>query len=208
MTDKHLNLFYSYHIEESSPLCEDNLTRAFVQVLRALSVGTRGSLLHSIIDPADESLRGCDFSRAEFALQNHFRGPAHEFRNKRIVTIATHAPEPAEATPEERPPGGSRPDAWIYDTDSQERSYCLLIECKRGGNEIDPDQLRRHAWEYPFHAVQLQDWRRQQGIRPPFVVGEAFRRRFAIAAAKVRLTRVKRMIFPTHGFLKLLLPRT
>lgn len=70
----------------------------------------------------------------------------------------------------------------------------------RGKTGIEPG--------YPFHAVQLQDWRRQQGIRPPFVVGGAFRRWFAIAAAKVRLTRVKRMIFPTHRFLKLLLPRT
>jgi hypothetical protein len=61
--------------------------------------------------------------------------------------------------------------------------------------------------EYPFHAVQLRDWR-GQGLRPPFVCGTDFKRCFAAAATKIRLTPMKGMTLPTHGLLRLLRPCT
>ncbi|MBM3331909.1 hypothetical protein FJY68_08695 [candidate division WOR-3 bacterium] len=151
MADPHLNLFYSYNRSPESELIEDNLTRAFIQVLRALSAEARGWFLDQLFKDQDNGLSECDFTRAEFALQDHMTKPAHEFEVKRIVTLSTRVPETEEIKPEEQPSGGSRPDAWIYDSNERERSYCLLIECKRGDNPIDPAQLKRHTQEW-FHA--------------------------------------------------------
>jgi hypothetical protein len=53
MAGEHLNLFYSYHIEEPKLLGGDNLIRAFGQVLRALSRQTRGRFLHRFFDDRD-----------------------------------------------------------------------------------------------------------------------------------------------------------
>ena len=150
MADRHLNLFYSYNRSPSEELIEDNLTRAFIQVLRGLSPGTCGWFLHRLLDTRDANLGECDFARADFALQDRLTEPAHEFKLKRIVTMSTRAPEAEDGEPSEVPTGGSRPDAWVYDSNSEIRSYCLLIECKRGENPIDSDQLRRHAQEW-FH---------------------------------------------------------
>ncbi len=64
---------------------------------------------------------------------------------KHIITIATHEPEEEmdSGAAELDNDGDSIPDAWIVDKERCE--YCLLIECKRGGNEIVPEQLQRHA---------------------------------------------------------------
>ena len=52
---------------------------------------------------------------------------------------------PTGGTPLEVGRGKSVPDAWILDPDPVRHEYCLLIECKRGGNEPDEQQVLNHA---------------------------------------------------------------
>jgi hypothetical protein len=59
---------------------------------------------------------------------------------------------------------------------------------------------------YRYHAVQLQKWH-DQGLRPPFTLDKGFRHRFAAVAEK-DIPGTKRMTYPSHRLLKLLLRRT
>lgn len=61
MSDKHLKLFHSCHIEESSLLCEDNLTRAFTQTLRLLSGSVRDKRRERIQDSVRRVLKRGDY---------------------------------------------------------------------------------------------------------------------------------------------------
>jgi hypothetical protein len=148
MADRHLNLFYSYHIEESSLLFEDNLTRAFIQVLRLLSGPVRDRLLRSLFSISKKSaeLTAYNYERAETALQEHMdECVSRRCVGKHVITIATRRPdeEPDDGERRHDPEGGSRPDAWIFD--GQNSEYCLLLECKRGGYEVNRSQIQRHA---------------------------------------------------------------
>lgn len=142
MTDRHLNLFYSYNKSENAELIENNLTRAFIQTLRALSGRVRNSLLYTL----DERLREHDFSGANFALQGHIDGPDCDCREKYIVTIATRTMNTDVDDQTEYETYGSIPDAWVFDNAAH--SYCLLIENKRGGNPLDQQQILSHAKNY------------------------------------------------------------
>jgi len=142
MADKHLNLFYSYNASEDAELIENNLTRAFIQTLRALSGRTRNRLLWSL----DKRMEEHDFSHAEFALQGHIDKPDCNCLDRYVATIATRAMDADEDSQSERETRESIPDAWLFDKD--EHRYCLLIECKRGGNPLDQQQVLSHAKNY------------------------------------------------------------
>lgn len=148
MADRHLNLFYSYNQSREAELIENNLTRAFIQVLRALSGPVRNRLLRSLFSSRPESatLASYDYERAETALQDNMDDAvSKKCAGKHVIAIATRRPdeESDDGTQQHDVEGSSKPDAWIYD--GQKHEFCLLIECKRGGNEIDPEQLQRHA---------------------------------------------------------------
>ncbi len=148
MLDRHLNLFYSYNQSREAELIENNLTRAFIQTLRALSGPVRNRLLRSLFSsrPKSATLASYDYERAETALQNHMdESVSRGCVGKHIITIATHEPEEEmdSGVAERNNDGDSIPDAWIFDKERCE--YCLLIECKRGGNPRAEDQIRRHA---------------------------------------------------------------
>ena len=138
--DPHLNLFYSYHTVP----CENNLTRAFIHTLWLLPGATRTQFLRLLSD----RFEGLEFAGAKFALQRPVKN-ASEYPDpdKHIVAIATKTIELEGQAPQDED-HDAIPDAWIYSKDSGERSYCLLIECKRGDNLQDEPQILRHAWEH------------------------------------------------------------
>ena len=53
MPDRHLNLFFSYNSDNE--LIENNLTRAFVVMLRAVGPSTRERILHHLLQAPLES---------------------------------------------------------------------------------------------------------------------------------------------------------
>ncbi len=150
MSDRHLNLFYSYNQSREAELIENNLTRAFIQTLRALSGPVRNRLLRSLFARHDASakLASYDYEEADTALQDRIdKSISLNCIGKHIITIATHEPEEEldSGAAEQDNDGGSVPDAWIYNKDRERCDYCLLIECKRGGNRVAEDQIRRHV---------------------------------------------------------------
>ncbi|MEO0010348.1 MAG: hypothetical protein ABIK51_07515 [candidate division WOR-3 bacterium] len=142
MTDRHLNLFYSYNLSEDAELIEDNLTRAFIQTLRILSGENRKNFLKELFSKLPEY----DYPNAGFALQGNIETNIPEnCPNKYLVTIATNPPEEKKKGAKDiNAEGGSSPDAWIY----KEQDYCFLIECKRGGNPVIEEQIIKHAKNY------------------------------------------------------------
>jgi hypothetical protein len=90
-----------------------------------------------------------DYERADTRLQDYMdRSISMSCDSKHIVTIATSRPQEEDGEPTEQNDveGGAKPDAWIFDKDNQ--AYCLLFECKRGGNPVAKDQVLRHAKEW------------------------------------------------------------
>ena len=155
--DPHLNLFYSYNADNQ--LIENNLTRAWVVVLRLLTPESRDILLSRLIHPALEyqgSPKRFSFRDAQFALQGHIDpGFAHNCKHRYILTIASEDWKlVGEAPIIDASSGGSIPDAWIFD---QEGDYCFLIEVKSGYYSLDAGQLYAHAINWlniPAHQVE------------------------------------------------------
>lgn len=166
MTDRHLNLFYSYNHDRE--LIEDNLTRAFIVSLRMLLPETRHHLLRSLLQHPSkcESTSGpfvaSSFHDAQFALQDHIedqinyhvkRNRPLKFAQKWVVAISTATPEDITATHEGD--GKGRPDGWLYDMD---QDYCYLIESKVGANPVNNRQLRRHAkWWFGLEGRDFEE---------------------------------------------------
>ena len=166
MTDRHLNLFYSYN--RDSELIENNLTRALIVVLGMISDNTRGRFLNDMLRRPLSRL-GIEsvpsFDSAEFALQAYMdRNIIRKCTQRYVVIIATDRfldvddlntqddqVEFAAETYE-----GSIPDGWIYNSSI---GYCFLLEVKVGTYPINPDQISSHAigWlEIPRDEVQNQ----------------------------------------------------
>lgn len=162
MTDKHLNLFYTYN--RDTELIENNLTRAFIVFLSAVSGKTRHHLLSALLEksrkltrtPAD--ITHLDFTNARFALQSNVNRSIPQNSSRKVLLtlstepldlssnlITTEMVEPHEDDYENNYEGGftSVPDAWIY-TDT----YCFLLEVKVGTYPLNISQLHAHAKDW------------------------------------------------------------
>jgi hypothetical protein len=144
MSDRHLNLFYSYN--RDNELIENNLTRVWIVSLRMLSAEIRSLFLQTLLELPLRKMekRAPSFDTAHFALQGHFdtRLLKH-MAQKYIITIATFRDmdEDAFAQPS-KDAGDSIPDAWIFDP---EQGYCFLVEAKVGSNPLGARQVISHA---------------------------------------------------------------
>lgn len=157
MTDKHLNLFYTYSHTE---LIENNLTRAFIVVLSAVSGKTRHHLLSALLEKSRKmalnpaSIAYLDFANACFALQSNIdRSIPKKSSEKVLLTISTEPldlssrlieKEMARPHEDNNERGyASVPDAWIYDD-----TYCILLEVKVGDYPLSVGQLNAHARDW------------------------------------------------------------
>lgn len=145
MKDPHLNLFYSYN--QDAELIENNLTRALIVTLRALSPPTRHSLLTTLLMRGTQRRdlhAGLDLGEPILALQaGADRELVRSSKLKRIIVLSSSrfslASREVVKSIEKY---DSVPDAWII---SSEGEYCFLIEAKVGGNPVNSDQLMAHA---------------------------------------------------------------
>lgn len=145
MTDRHLNLFYTYG---NSARWEDNFTRAFLLTLKSLApVHFRLFLRDMLLDEEHQHLRDRIDLRAEddrlFDLQvseaTREGDPKLTSENGVLVTIDTTGAE--ELTLEKgSSDGGARVDALVSDA---EADVTAVIEVKLGSHQ-SPDQLARH----------------------------------------------------------------
>jgi len=157
-TDKHLNLFYTYN--RDAELIENNLTRAFIVVLSAVSGETRHHLLSALLEKSRKMTQNpagiarFDFTNACFALQSNIdRSIPQNSSGKVLLTIstepldlsshliATEMAQPHEDNDERS--FASVPDAWIYND-----TYCLLLEVKVGDYPLNIGQLHAHARDW------------------------------------------------------------
>jgi len=158
MTDKHLNLFYTYN--RDTELIENNLTRAFIVVLSAVSDKTRCRLLSALLEKSRKmtqkpaGIAGVDFTNACFALQSNIDRAIPQNSSRKVLLtistepldlssypIATEIMQPDEYSYESG--FTSVPDAWIYDD-----TYCLLLEVKVGDYPLNISQLHAHAKDW------------------------------------------------------------
>jgi hypothetical protein len=146
MTDRHLNLFYTYN--QDSQLIENNLTRAWIVSLSFLSGPARDAWMRLLLqDPLAQigqsiDVLGC-FTNANFALQSWMH--PNLTRNIPQPYLLTIAGDMLEISDEETDVYESVPDAWIYDL---EAGYCLLVEAKLNGNPLDERQVLAHAKQW------------------------------------------------------------
>jgi hypothetical protein len=163
MSDRHLNLFYTYN--RDAELVENNLTRAWIVSLKLLSGRVRDGLLRSLLEEPFRSLAMSQpgelpcFVNAQFALQGYMdASQANEFPDQYILTIASNRYGGIEDDSTTKPEAQERegtsgaqsstsgtysiPDAWIYD---EKEGYCFLIEAKVGLNPVDDAQVKAHA---------------------------------------------------------------
>jgi len=148
MSDRHLNLFYSYN--QDNELIENNLTRALIVSLRVLSDQVRGCFLNFLLEKEITRLKisnvieSSTFTDADFALQGYMsKDRAKNYPYSYIITIASNRYEESEE--EIHTYSTSIPDAWIY---NETTGYCFLIEAKVGQNPLDASQLHSHAKEW------------------------------------------------------------
>jgi len=164
--DRHLNLFCSYNQSDEDVLIENNLTRAFIQTLRLLEGENRDNFLKILFarkseELKKEELKNFDYSNAEFALQNNIdKAISKNARKKYVITITGRAliTEDTEQPRPQKTQSDSRPDAWIYDKNSE---YCLLIECKLGEG-CDEGQIESHI-KYWF-AGEYEEYQKNKKI--------------------------------------------
>jgi len=174
MTDKHLNLFYTYN--RDTELIENNLTRAFIVFLSAVSGETRHRLLSALLEKSRKMTRNpaniarLDFTNACFALQaNIDRSIPHKSSGKVLLTISTEpldlssrliATEIAQPHEDNDERGfASVPDAWIYDD-----TYCILLEVKVGDYRLNIGQLHAHAKDW--FGLSLEHLRSHHALCP------------------------------------------
>lgn len=167
MTDRHLNLFYTYN--RDTELLENNLTRAWIVAMQFLSPKLRRRLLDELFGKAvcppesNPSKLLLSFETARFALQCHIdRQRALRCSRKYIVAMVGEreyddgnsvgsGPSASEKSIAGRT-YDSIPDAWIFD---ETWSYCFLIESKLGSNALADDQISSHAARW----LALSEWR-------------------------------------------------
>jgi hypothetical protein len=149
--DRHLNLFYTYNRDVQ--FIENNLTRAWIVSLRALSGNARHDLLKRLLTKplADIGQAGLvdsfNFIDPQFALQNHMeKSQAKQYRHRFVLAIATEPAADIAAESSEKSSDqnyyDSIPDAWIFDADE---GYCILVESKVFGNPVSDEQINSHA---------------------------------------------------------------
>ena len=116
MADRHLNLFYSYN--QDNELIENNLTRAFVVSLQAVSPEVRNRFLKVLLQKEYIRLKLSgvvelsSFMNAEFSLQGYMnKEVARTFAHPYIITIASDRYQ--ESGEEFQNDSNSIPDAWI-----------------------------------------------------------------------------------------------
>lgn len=160
MSDKHLNLFFSYNHDAES--IENNLTRAWIVSLRMLSDETCNRFLHTLLEHhlssvvAASAIAQWDFAIANLALQGNMdKKRAVGCEEKFVLAIASYrysglteadgggnnAPLPSH---EEI--GDSIPDAWIVDATS--RTTSSSSNPKVGFNPVDDAQVIAHARDW------------------------------------------------------------
>ncbi len=157
MTDKHLNLFYTYNRDEER--IENNLTRAFIVFLSVISGPSRQAILSNLLAKAHRPLNktmgvgDLDFTVAQFALQSRIDSHIPQSAERKILLTVSSEPlgksvsisgTDAPITGEMNNGGNSSsvPDGWIYD---KSQVLCVLVEAKVGSNPLHIGQLQAHA---------------------------------------------------------------
>lgn len=131
--NRHLNIFYPYRRE----VIEQNLTRAFIIVLRILNSEARNALLKVIVgDICPSSV--IDEEQLTYTIEDATPAPKN-CKFKRLVAISTtgviveDTDKDAKSIPDAQIRVGSGNDAVI------------MIESKVRSNTLSRDQLKRHA---------------------------------------------------------------
>lgn len=146
MNDPHLNIFYSYN--RDNELIENNLTRAFIVLLKFLSTSNKQKLLSALFHEPIHSSSIC------LALQGNIdKSVINKSKIRKIVTITDFNAYEELANYEDSQKYERvklthllRPDAWIYD--SQEQEFCYLIEAKPPEAFLEAKQYIAYAKKY------------------------------------------------------------
>jgi hypothetical protein len=142
MSDKHLNLFYTYN--RDNQLIENNLTRAFIVTLRFLEKETCNRFLQKLLEDkiSRVGIEIPSFHNVDFALQDNIGKQAiKNYQVKFVLAIASYRFEIADKE-EAKTYDDSVPDAWIFD---EKQGLCILIESKVGLNFLSKSQIASHA---------------------------------------------------------------
>jgi len=164
MSDKHLNLFYSYN--RDNQLIENNLTRAFIVTLRLLSPHAKDALLQALLHEPLQKLGATKISYhgIQLALQaNMDRDQSLQMRYRYLLGLTSDRELMAEEEGIEnqvQDTYASIPDGWIFDPQA---GVCILIEAKVGSNPLNEQQVHSHAdkWlgieaaELPNHYLSI-----------------------------------------------------
>ncbi|MCL2154935.1 MAG: hypothetical protein FWH53_04640 [Leptospirales bacterium] len=146
MEDPHLNIFYSYN--RDNELIENNMTRAFIVLLKYLSNSNKNQLLSILFhEPYQNKSIG-------LALQaNIDKSIPHKSQVKKIITLTDYGcVESLEIYNDSRKyqevgvSYRNKPDAWIFDSEQYE--FCYLIEAKHIGVELEAVQYISYAKQY------------------------------------------------------------
>lgn len=146
MKDPHLNIFYSYN--RDNELIENNMTRAFIVLLKYLSNSNKNKLLSILFNETyhDKSIG--------LALQGNIDSSIiQKSKIKKVITLTDYncveGLENYNDYNKYQEVGISelnRPDAWIYDSELYE--FCYLLEAKPLMVELKAAQYISYAKQY------------------------------------------------------------
>jgi len=143
--DRHLNIFYSYN--RDNELIENNMTRAFIVLLKYLTNTNKNQLLSILFHEP------CQNKSIGLALQGNIDSSIiYKSKVKKIVTLTDYGyVESLEIynDPRKYQKVGSDsgiPDAWIFDSEQYE--FCYLIEAKHIMTELKAEQYISYAKQF------------------------------------------------------------
>jgi len=155
MTDRHLNIFYSYNSDNE--LIENNMTRAFIVTLKFLAPSTRTRFLVVLLGSRKKDVVELDLQNMEFALQGNIDVDLNLIRkckHKYILAITgdglLHGSEKIdnESSSSHTISGEQiRPDGWMFNS-KKPQQYFFLIEAKTVDNVLGAEQIMSYGKHY------------------------------------------------------------